>query len=85
VDQLLADVFKEEVLAPLGVVAPVFDLEAGVLGGGCLSAVDVVQFGHLPQHHVAALPRGRRIAEGVVLRGSLRQACEQRRLREIEL
>ncbi len=55
------------------------------LGGGRLACVDVVEFGHLPEHLVAAAARGARVAEGVVLRGRLRQAGQQRRLLEVQL
>ena len=44
-----------------------------------------MQFGHLGEHLVAPLPRGGRVQEGVVLRGRLRQAGEQRGLLEVEL
>ncbi len=51
--ELLAHVFEEEVLAPLGVERAEMHLQRSVLGRGGLRWGDVVQFGHLGEHLVA--------------------------------
>ena len=84
-DQLVGDVVEEVALALLAEVAVGVQLERRAdrrLRGAARDEADV---GHLAQHVVAALGRLRGVAERVVLAGRLRQAREQRGLRQRQL
>ncbi len=84
-DQLLLDEVEEVWLAPFGVASTALEVEPLRGGGVGLRAGDELALDHLVEDLVAALERGRRVAEGVELRRRLRKAREQRGLVQVEL
>ena len=84
-DELVGDVVEEVALAPLAEVAVALQPQRLADRGAGGRVADEADVGHLAQDRVAARRRGPRLAERVVLAGRLRQAGEQRRLRQREL
>ena len=84
-DQLLLHVVEEVRLTALDVARAVLEPEPPLRRPGRLLLRDVPVGRHLLQHLVAALERGLRVAERVVLGRRLREPCEERRLVEPEV
>ncbi len=70
VDQLLADVLEEVLLALALVGLPALEAEAGPLGLSGPLGRDVALVGHLVEHQVAPVPRRLGVPEGVVPRSA---------------
>ena len=85
VDQLLLDQVEEEGVVDHLVLVAGIEAEALVDRLAVFLGGDVALFLHRPQHLVAPLGRRRRVEEGVVFGGRLRQAGDQRRLGQVEV
>ena len=85
VDQFLLDQVEEEGVVDHLVLVARFEAEAVGAGLAVFVLADVALFDHRPEHLVAPFQSRLGVEEGVVFRGRLRQAGDQRRLGQVEV